>query len=234
MHHAGDVHNADDLDEGQQHGSAVVGNGEGDEAEHADRGVDHHHVGDLDHGFGGAVKEGVGGLATFANGGEAEAEEHGEEDDLEHVALTHSVDGVQGDDVQEHVNHLGRSSRLSLEAFGSNVEAFAGVEDVGEDEAEHNGHGGGTEVVDQGLGGNAAELVDVTNRGGTGNDGAEHQRHDHHADEVDEQLAKGLEGATHIGEEHTGGDAESHTDCHLGRQADASFHENSSGWTKGT
>ena len=78
------------------------------------------------------------------------------------------------------------------------------------------------------LGGNAAELVDVAHGGGAGNDGAEHQRHDHHADEVDEQLAERLEGAAHVGEEHAGDDTEYHTDCHLGRQADASFHRNSS------
>ena len=72
---------------------------------------------------------------------------HGEEDDLQHVALTHGVDGVDGHDAEEHVHHLRRLHALRLQAFGGEIEPFAGVDDVGEHKTDEHGHRGGAEAL---------------------------------------------------------------------------------------
>ena len=122
----------------------------------------------------------------------AEAEEQGEEDDLEHVALGESLNGVDRDDVQEHVDERGRGDFLGLEAFRGNGQPAAGLEDVGEHEADDHGDGRGNEVIGQRLACYAPELAYVADAGRTRDEGGQHERHHDHAHQIDEQLAYGL------------------------------------------
>ncbi len=122
----------------------------------------------------------------------AEAEEQGEEDDLEHVALGEGLNGVDRDDVQEHVDERGRGDILGLEAFRGNGQPAAGLEDVGEHEADDHGDGRGNEVIGQRLACYAPELAYVADAGRTRDEGGQHERHHDHAHQIDEQLAYGL------------------------------------------
>lgn len=101
----------------------------------------------------------------------------GEEDDLEHVALGESLNGVDRDDVQEHVDERGRGDFLGLEAFRGNGQPAAGLEDVGEHEADDHGDGRGNEVIGQRLACYAPELAYVADAGRTRDEGGQHERH---------------------------------------------------------
>ena len=166
--------------------------GVGHEAEHADGRVEHDETRDLDHDVGRAVEEVEHLLALVADDAEAEAEEQGEEDDLEHVALGEGLNGVDRDDVQEHVDERGRGDILGLEAFRGNGQPAAGLEDVGEHEADDHGDGRGNEVIGQRLACYAPELAYVADAGRTRDEGGQHERHHDHAHQIDEQLAYGL------------------------------------------
>ena len=122
----------------------------------------------------------------------AEAEEQGEEDDLEHVALGEGLNGVDRDDVQEHVDEGGRGDFLGLEAFRGNGQPAAGLEDVGEYEADDHGDGRGYKVIGQRLAGYAPKFAYVADAGRTRDEGGQHERHHDHAHQIDEQLAYGL------------------------------------------
>ena len=141
--------------------------GVGHEAEHADGRVEHNEARDLDHDVGRAVKEVEHLLALVADDAEAEAEEQGEEDDLEHVALGEGLNGVDRDDVQEHVDEGGRGDFLGLEAFRGNGQPAAGLEDVGEYEADDHGDGRGYKVIGQRLAGYAPKFAYVADAGRT-------------------------------------------------------------------
>ncbi len=127
MENVCDVHDADDLDERQQYGCAMTVHGECNESEYTDGGVGHDHIGHFDHDFGTAFKKVEYRFPTFAHSAQAESEDHGKEDDLEHIALAHGVDGIEGDDVKENIHHSGVLHGLSLESLDREVETFSGI-----------------------------------------------------------------------------------------------------------
>ena len=104
--------------ERKQDGEAVTADRERDEAEDADRGVKHDHVGDADHHVADDFEEVKHGLAAFTKAGEGEAEDHREEDDLKHGAFGHGLHGVDRDDGEQRLDERGRHDFLGLKAFG--------------------------------------------------------------------------------------------------------------------
>ena len=219
---AAQVHDADELDERQQHFQPVVGHGVGHEGKNADGRVEHDHAGDADHDFAHGIEEGRGGPGLVAAQADGHAHQHGEEDDLQDVALGQGIHGVQGHDAHEHFHQRRRGHFPGAQVGGGKVEAHTGLEDVAQDKADGHGQGRGGEIEGQGLGGDPAQTAHIAHAGGAGDQGGQHQRHDDHADEIDEQVAEGFEegGAdAHPGGQRAHQYAQNHADAHLQGQA---------------
>ena len=165
----------------------------GDQTEHTDRGVGHHHVGHTNHRLADEVKDRDERPAVFAQGGKTEAEHDRKEDDLQHGALTEGFHGVDRDDVQKRFNKRRRRHGLGLETFGRQTQTDTRVNPLCKQKTAHHCDGGKARVADQDLHGNTAEFADVRNVGGTGDQRCDHQGHNHHADQTDEQRTQGLQ-----------------------------------------
>ena len=216
------VHDADELDERQQHFQPVVGHGVGHKGKDTDGRVVHDHAGDADHDFAHGVEEGGGRLGLVTAQADGHAHQHGEEDDLQDVALGQGIHGVQGHDAHEHLHQRGRGHFLGAQVGGGKVEPHTGLEDIAQDKADGHGQGRGGEIEDQCLGGHAAQTAHIAHAGGAGDQGGQHQRYDDHADEIDEQVAERLEegGAdAQLGGQRAHQYAQNHADAHLQGQA---------------
>ncbi|MCY1395908.1 hypothetical protein D9M71_108640 [compost metagenome] len=160
-------------------------------------------MGDLEHGFGHALEhlhQGLAGLARQA--GQAKAEHHREEDDRQHLATGHGGEDVGGDQVQQ-----GRDQCMVMLHFlggllipgdvhraqGAHVDAGAGLEEVGQQQADHDRHRGDDLEVEDGLQADAAELLGVAHAGDADHQRSDDDRDDDHLDHADEDIARRLQ-----------------------------------------
>ena len=198
---------------------------ERDEAEDADRGVKHDHVGDADHHVADDFEEVKHGLAAFTKAGEGEAEDHREEDDLKHGAFGHGLHGVDRDDGEQRLDERGRHDFLGLKAFGGEVKAHARLDDACKEQAAGHGDAGRHGIDEKHLDGDTTELGRVGDAGGTGNDRCQNERNDHHSDQTNEEVAERLK--PRLGEgginERADYDTEREPDHHLPGQTDFYF-----------
>src|SRR5471030_2236385 len=180
QHHEGEEQNGDvnqnhQLGQRQQRGEAEVGDGHRDQGKYADRGVLHDHVGDFEHALGDALEHCDQRLAQFRlEARQAEAEQHREEDDRQHVAT-----GDGGEDIRRNQVEDGLDERMLMLHFGSgggvlgdidgtqgtHVDASAWVEQVGQQQTDHDGDGGDHFEVKDGFDADATELLRVTHAG---------------------------------------------------------------------
>jgi hypothetical protein len=121
---------------------------------------------------------------------------------------------------------------IGVERCRVGVEARSGLKKVDDDQADDERDGGDHLEVDQGLGADASHLLHVTGAGDAKHHGAEDDWTDHHLDERDEPVAKGLQanGGVRLGvaEQSPGEDGDQHPEiemsektCHAGRQCSA-------------
>jgi len=171
----------------------VTGNRKGNQAEHADRGVEHDHVRHADHHVADELEEGEHGFAAFTQRRKAKAEDHRKENDLQHAALRHGFHRIDRNDLQKRRRQAGRRDRLGHQRVGRKIKTNARTDPVGKENAEKDGQRRGDGVHEQHFAGNAAELRGVGNTGAAGNNRGDDQRHHHHADQANEKLPEGLE-----------------------------------------
>ena len=133
------------------------------------------------------------GLAAFTEAGKREAEDHRKEDDLKHVALGKGFHRVDRHDVKERIDERRRRHLLGLEAFGREVDPEAGLNDGSENETDRHGDGRRDRIDAEDLRRDAPELGRVGDAGRTGDDGGDHQRNDHHADQTNKERAERLQ-----------------------------------------
>lgn len=192
---------------GSSRGEAEVGDGHRDQGEDTDRGVLHDHVGDLEHGLGNALEHLHQRLAqVVGQARQAEAEHHREEDDRQHLATGDGGEDVGGNQVED-----GRDERMVMLHFlggllvlgnvhgtqGAHVDAGAGLEQVGQQQADDDGDGGDDLEVDDGLQADAAKLLRVADAGDADHQRGNHDRHHDHLDQTDEDVAGRLQ---HVGD----------------------------------
>ena len=216
-----DGRDEDELAERQEHLEAMLADGVGNEAEHADGGIHHDHVGHADHHVADEFKNTEQRFARFAEGAQGKAENNGKEDDLQHVALGEGIYGVHRHDVEQGLDQAGRRDLLCLQAFCGKIQPNAGLHDVGEEQTDGHGHARGEEVVDERFGGDAPQFAQVMDARGPCNNRGKDQRHDHHADQGDEKLPERAQvGGGKLGGSHApDDDAKDKPDDHLHRKA---------------
>ncbi len=197
----------------------------GDQAENTDRRVEHHDARHANHHVADDRKEVEHGLAAFTEPGKRKAEDHGKEDDLQHAALREGFHRVDRHDVEKRVDELGRSDGLHLQAFGREVETDARLNEVCKEQTNCNGNGRRDGIDEQHLDGDAPELGRVGNAGSTSNDRGDDERHDHHADQADEELTERLQVALRERRVNHGADddTEHKADHHLPSEAETLF-----------
>ena len=198
----------------------MLGHRVGDQAEHADRSVVHHDVREADHHVARQLKDLEQGLAAFAKAGEAAAEEDGEHDDLEHAALSHGFHWVDRDEVEERLNNARGLHNLGNRASRGKIETEARVDHFSNAETEGHSDSGRDHVAEKNLHSYAAELGNIGNTSGAGDEGREDERYHHHSDQSNKQVAKRLEpsGANVSRNKRAHDDAEHEADAHLDRQ----------------
>ncbi|MCY1288662.1 hypothetical protein D9M70_377160 [compost metagenome] len=194
-------------------------------------------MGDLEHGLRDALEhlhQGLAGLRRQVR--QAEAEEHREEDDRQHLATGHRGEDVGGDQVEQ-----GRDQRMVVLHFlggllvlgdvhraqGAHVDAGAGLEEVGQQQADHDRHRGDDLEVEDGLQADAAELLGVAHAGDADDERGDDDRDDDHLDQADEDITgrlqdvgdpPGLLGAEMV-EQGANGDTQHQPDENLPREA---------------
>ncbi len=80
---------------------------------------------------------------------------------------------------------------------GAHVDAGAGLEQVGQQQADDDGDGGDDLEVDDGLQADAAKLLRVADAGDADHQRGNHDRHHDHLDQTDEDVAGRLQ---HVGD----------------------------------
>ncbi|MCY1360040.1 hypothetical protein D9M69_466480 [compost metagenome] len=195
----GDVNQDHQLGQRYQRREAEVGNGHRDQCEHADRGVVHDHVSDLEHAFRYALEHLHQRLAQVRlQARQTETEQNREEDDRQHFAANHGREDVRRDQVEDGFDermfmlNLGRRGLVLgnvHSAQGAHVDAGTRMEQVGQQQADHDGDGGDDFEVDDGLEADAPQLLGVTDAGNAddqrGNDDRDHD----HLDQTDKDIA---------------------------------------------
>ena len=79
---------------------------------------------------------------------------------------------------------------MASSVFGSMFMPTPGLERIGEDDAEHQGNRRDDLEVDERLHADPADLLQVAGAGDAMHDHAEHERGNHHLDELDEAVAQ--------------------------------------------
>ena len=139
---------------------------------------------------------------------ERQAEQHREEQHLQNLALGEGVHDRRRNDVHQEVHgaealRRGRvgGHRLRVERAGVGVDAGARLEDIDDDQANHERHRRDDLEVDQRADANAADVLHVAHARDPHDDGAEDDRCDDHPNEPDEAVAKRPHRRTGVGPE---------------------------------
>ena len=160
-------------------------------------------MGDFEHALGHALEHGHQRFAQFRlETRQAQAEQHREEDDRQHLATGNSGEDIRGDQVEDGLDermfmlHFG-GSRLVLGDIdgtqGTHVDASAWVEQVGEQQAHHDGDGGDDFEVEDGFDADTTELFRVAYTGNADDQRRNHNRDHDHLDQADKDIARRLQ-----------------------------------------
>ena len=171
----------------------VIGHG----AEGAERGGLHDDGDDAEHRIGEIVDQFAHALAALAQRHQREAEQDGEQQHLQDVAFGEGADHAVGNDVEYEVDRLllgrllgeGRHRRR----VGLGADAAADLEQVADDEADHQREGRDDFEIEQRLDADAADFLGALDMRDAGDHGAEDDRRDHHLDQLDEAVAERLD-----------------------------------------
>jgi hypothetical protein len=170
----------------------LVGDDPGHQAENADRGNRQNEAHDLLRDLVEGHDHIRGGLALLARDQNAAAEEEGDHNDLEHGGLQERIDEVRRENALDGVNNIG-SLCLIGRILGHFQNAEGALEEVGNNEADHAGDRGRAEEVDNGFPADLADLADVAHGNHAVHDGKQNQRYNNVLQEVDEDIAEGLD-----------------------------------------
>jgi hypothetical protein len=202
-----------------QRADAILADGIGDRAEHAERrdAYDQAH-GAEQHGRDRVDQRGDALALLAADQRQADAEQDGEEQHLQHVVARQRVERGGRDDVHQEgadafaLQLLGIAGiigeRLGIERRGIDVHAVAGSEQIGEQEADHERDRGHDLEIDQRLDADPPDLLEVAGAGDAVHDHAEHDRRDDHRDQLEEGIAQDLQADRKVGSGHAEHDAE--------------------------
>jgi hypothetical protein len=150
--------------------------------------------------------------------GEGKSGEDGEEEDLKDLAFGEGAGEGVGDYIEEKVDGAEVLALGGVLRYGFDVErgriyvhAAAGLDDVGDDQADTERERGDDFEVEERLDANAAELAEVAYARDANDNGEEDDRGDHHPDEFDEAVAEWLEEVggvrPHEANDHSGNDS---------------------------
>ena len=137
-------------------------------------------------------------MATLAERHDRKAEQDREQQHLEDFALREGADDGVGNDVQEEVDALlglgllGKAGDLGRVGHGA-AKAVARLDDIADEEPDHQRKGRDDFEIDQRLDADAADLLGVLDMGDARHHGAEDDRRDHHLDQLDEAVAERLD-----------------------------------------
>ena len=216
-----DVEDRDQAEQVAQRRRSEPADREGHRAERAEGGGLHD---DADH-----AEDRVAGLvddvaqlgALVAHRHQREAEEDGEQQHLQDVAPGEGADDRVGDDVDHEVDRLLRLCLLHVGrdrgGIGLAGQPAADIDEVADDQADHEREGRDDLEIDQRLHADAADLARVLDVADAGDDGAEDDRCDHHPDQADEAVAQRLHPVVgrEVREQPAGQDAQYQREQHL-------------------
>lgn len=128
------------------------------------------------------------------------------EEDLEQDVVGEGADDTDRDDAEDEAGGVLGLARLfrqgsAVEGGGVDVEPDTRLDDVADDQTEHQGEERCAGEVDQRLDPDAAHGLDVADGGDAGDDHQEDQRGNDHLDQHDEAVAKRPQGRTQRGPE---------------------------------
>ena len=165
------------------------------------------------------------GLALLAGNQNAAAEDDGDEDDLQHGRGGQRVDEVVRENIDDGVHEVG-----ALGLVGRALLQFkhgeAALEEIGHDQAEHAGDRRCHQEVGHRLPADLADLLDVVHGNHAVHDAQQHQRNDNELQQVDEDVAKGLDvlRGERAGRFRAHGQPENSADNDTEHQADQNLH----------
>jgi hypothetical protein len=192
--------------------------------ERAQRGQLDHHVDDAEEQLGQVAHPGRHPVAELAHAGAGEARQDGDHQHLQQVALGERPEEGLGDQVQQVGDQplavMGlfqvAGGDLGIQVGGVDVEAVARLQDVADDQPDHQGQGRDHLEIDQGLDPHPPERLDVAHVGDAAGHGQEDHRGDHQLDQLDERVAQRLQRHPDLGpqrpDQHAQGDADQHLD----------------------
>lgn len=208
-----------------QGADAVAADGESHGAECPDGSGFDDDTHDAEEDSAGAVDEMKDWKTAFAKAGDGKGGDECDEENLKQVATGECSDEAVGDDIEEEVDgaeSVGLAFKLVSGLHGGgakvgdvDVEARAGFEQVDDEEANGEGEGGDDFEVEKRFAANTPKFFHIAHGGHTMDDGAEDDGGDHHLDEFDEAIAKGLKGFSLIREEVAERDANGDGDENL-------------------
>ena len=152
-----------------------------------------------------------GGRAVLAEHADGAAEQDRDDQHLQDVAFGEGVDQRRRDQLHDEGHraalHLADPvvvgcHRRRVQPGRVDVHADAGLEHVGEDDADHQREAGEHLEVDDRLEADAADLLQVASARDAEHHHAEHERGDHHLDQLDEAVAQAASAPGKIGDQH--------------------------------
>jgi hypothetical protein len=167
----------------------------------AERRQAHHHGDDPEQPLQQHVDQADQRLAAVAEPNHRDAHQHRDQDDLQHGALGEGIDDRRRDDVEEEgdeaVVALGRldvaGDRRRIDLAGVDVHAGAGLHHAGDHQADQQRQGRDDLEIEQCLGADPPDILDVVHLGDADNDGAEDDRPEQHLDQLDEPVRDRLQ-----------------------------------------
>ena len=133
-------------------------------------------------------------LCLLTSGQNGAAEEQGNDNDLQHVGLREGHPHVGGENAHQHAHEAAEFAGLIGDALGGEGgKESCAVEEVGQDQTDHAGNGGGAHEVDNGLPGNRAYFPHITHRDDAVDHGEQHHGNYDELQQVDENITKRLQ-----------------------------------------
>ncbi len=161
--------------------------------------------------------------SEFSKTAQAEAGQDRQQQDLQDIPVGEGADeglGHDGQDVGHDAVGLGLGEefggRVGIERLGVDVETGAGLQHLGHHQAQDQGERRDHLEIDQRLGADTAEGLQVSHVGDAGGHGAEDDRSDQRPDQGDEQVAQGFQlhpdGRPQPAHQHAQRDGDQHLD----------------------
>ncbi|MNX95806.1 hypothetical protein D3C86_1280960 [compost metagenome] len=164
-------------------------------------------------------------LARLAHQRQRAAEQHGDQQHLEHVTAGEGAHHRVRDQLEQEIDRAGALHLLGVVDIGRHgrdierarvhVHARAGLEHVGQHDAQRQCDGGDDLEVDHRLDADPAHLLQLAGAADAGHHHAEHDGANQHLDQLDEGIAKWLELGGELGKAEPEQGAEHQRDQYL-------------------